>query len=174
MSMRRHKVLLFLAIMMTMIFVSSVGAATPGVVNTALLNLRSGPGTAFQVLATMPQGTPLVVLAQRGEWSQVVTATGGSGWVSGQLVAIDANFREGSRRVTVSASLLNIRQGPATSFPVLSTVREGQLLSVVGEVGNWLQVENAGRLGFVLAAFVTAVAEPDQVVPVPLARVTAS
>jgi len=53
-------------------------------------------------------------------------------------------------------------------------VREGQLLSVVGEVGNWLQVENAGRLGFVLAAFVTAVAEPDQVVPVPLARVTAS
>lgn len=172
--MRRRKVLVCLAIMMATIFVSSVGAATPGVVNTALLNLRSGPGTAFQVLATLPQGTPLVVLAQRGDWSQVVTATGGSGWVSGQFVAPDTNFREGSRRVTVSASTLNVRQGPATSFPVLSTVREGQLLSVGGQVGNWLQVESAGRLGFVHADFVSAVAESDQVVAVPLARVIAS
>jgi len=172
--MRRHIVLLCLATLMAMIFVSSAGAASPAVVNAALLNLRSGPGLAFQVLATLPQGSPLVVLAQRGDWSQVVTATGGTGWVSGQFVAPDTNFREGSRRVTVSASTLNIRQGPDTSFPVISTGREGQLLSVTGQVGNWLQVENAGRLGFVHTNFVREVAQSEQALTVPLARVTAS
>lgn len=174
--MRRRITIVGLIIMLVTVFVSSVGAATPGTVNTALLNLRSGPGPAFKVLTTLPAETPLVVLAQTGDWRQVMTAAGKTGWVFGQFVAADTNFRALSRSVTVTIGVrsLNVRQGPATSFPVISTVREGQLLSVTGQLGSWLQVENSGRLGFVHADFVTQVAQEEQAVTVPLARVTAS
>ncbi|MBT9135949.1 MAG: N-acetylmuramoyl-L-alanine amidase LytC [Firmicutes bacterium] len=168
------RLIALLAVLMIATLVSSAWAATPGVVSTAMLNLRSGPGQAFQVVATLPLATPLVVLAESGDWKQVMTTTGRTGWVFGQFVADEPSFVAEPRNVSVRVASLNVRQGPATSYPVLGTVREGQLLAVTGHMGSWLQVRTAGGLGFVHADFVAPVVEPDQDVSVPLARVNVS
>ncbi|HLZ70564.1 MAG TPA: N-acetylmuramidase domain-containing protein [Dehalococcoidia bacterium] len=53
---------------------------------TAELNLRAGPGTIHPVLRTLPPGTSVGVLAERGEWLQV-QACGTEGYVHRGFVA---------------------------------------------------------------------------------------
>jgi len=179
--MTRH--MICLPLLLVVLLVTSAGAATPGTVNTAMLNLRSGPGQNFSIVSTLPMATPLVVLGENGDWRQVVTATGRTGWVFGQFVALDPGFASVLRTVVVRANALNVRQGPGTSYPILASVREGTNLAVTGQLGSWLQVRAASVLGFVHADFVgervaDIVAEkPETEKPedgIPLARVNVS
>ncbi|RIK38772.1 MAG: hypothetical protein DCC55_20120 [Chloroflexi bacterium] len=60
------------------------GLATGTVVNANLLNVRSGPGLNFPVLATLPLGESVVLEGRDtgGFWLQVRLADGRLGWVS--------------------------------------------------------------------------------------------
>jgi len=64
------------------------------VVQTDVLNLRAGPGTSFERIATLSQGNRLTVTGQVDScaWLQVITPTGGQGWVAGttQYVTLSA------------------------------------------------------------------------------------
>jgi N-acetylmuramoyl-L-alanine amidase len=59
---------------------------------SAPLNIRSGPGTAFSIMSTVPKGTPVSVLKTEGTWSFVeVQATVKGimdleGWVSSKFL----------------------------------------------------------------------------------------
>ncbi len=39
--------------------------------------------------------------------------------------------------VEITASVLNVRKGPSTSYPVTTTVRKGQVYTIVEEKGSW-------------------------------------
>jgi len=43
--------------------------------------LRTGKGTAFQILRVLPSGTPLELLKADGDYTQVRTSQGVEGWV---------------------------------------------------------------------------------------------
>jgi len=45
-----------------------------------------------------------------------------------------------STDATVAVDKLNIRQGPAVSFPVIHVLNKGQALKVLSKVGNWYAV----------------------------------
>jgi len=45
------------------------------------LNLRSGPGTNYRILAGVKTGDVLTVLARQESWTQVRTAEGKAGWI---------------------------------------------------------------------------------------------
>lgn len=49
-------------------------------------NLRQKPGLNAQVLGTVKKGTAMTSDAYRGEWLQVLTADGRSGWIFSELV----------------------------------------------------------------------------------------
>jgi hypothetical protein len=49
------------------------------------LNIRSGPGTSFALLMTVPQGSVLNVLEVQGDWIKIKLGTG-EGYVSAQYV----------------------------------------------------------------------------------------
>jgi hypothetical protein len=81
--------------------VAIVTATAPGdaVVNTRELNLRSGPSTAFSIIAELHQGDPLIIFGRNGNftgrqlWFLVQNAGGLQGWVAGWLITlyIDVN-----------------------------------------------------------------------------------
>jgi len=51
---------------------------------------------------------------------------------------------------------LNMRQGPGTAEPVITTLRAGSVLIYVGvKNGDWLRVDYNGTLGWVHSAYVT-------------------
>jgi outer membrane biosynthesis protein TonB len=71
---------------------SAAPTATPvpaniGSVGVAELNVRSGPGTAYAVLTTVPQGTQFTVQGQdqTGGWLEVALSDGSAGWVDRSL-----------------------------------------------------------------------------------------
>ncbi|MCC7358509.1 MAG: DUF3380 domain-containing protein [Anaerolineales bacterium] len=64
--------------------------ATGTGVTTVDLNLRTGPGTQFAVLAVLPPQTAVQVLAEQGDWLQVTTAVGQAGFVHRAFVRLES------------------------------------------------------------------------------------
>ena len=136
---------------------------SPDVVTaTALynLNIRSGPGTEYALLDTIPAGSVVGFtgfMDGTGEWVQVDAAAGPLGWVAARYLS---NVPEGlqirpadlpeeematptpvaEEGVTFSTDVvtatttvnLNVRRGPGTEYEILDTLPQG---SVVGFTG---------------------------------------
>lgn len=62
-----------------------------------------------------------------------------------------------STDATVTADRLNIRQGPAVSFPVIRVLDKGQSLKVLSKLGNWYAVYDLknGCIGAVDGKYIT-------------------
>ncbi len=150
-------------------------AATPAVVDAGVLNLRAGPGTGYRVVDTLTRAEQLVVLSVQGDWRQVRTVLGQTGWVFGQYLSTDPTFLLAERVLQVRAASLNLRQGPDTRYPVIGVVQEGQLLNSSGRIGGWYRVTVGGQAGFVHYEYVDVIDQnnPPQVpVGIPLAQTT--
>ena len=57
-------------------------------------------------------------------------------------------------KAEVTASSLNVRSGPGTTFSILTTVKRGTVLDVVEQQGDWIKVRINIVTGFVAAQFV--------------------
>jgi uncharacterized YkwD family protein len=57
----------------------------------------------------------------------------------------------------VTASVLNVRQGPSVTYPVISKLEKGQSVRVIGKIGEWYAVYNLkdGCLGAVDGKYLT-------------------
>lgn len=53
-----------------------------------LVNIRSSPSTSAQIVTQVPKGTELSVLGRQGDWYQVTTKAGKTGWIAGYLVKV--------------------------------------------------------------------------------------
>ena len=49
-------------------------------------NVRSGPGTGFGVVFTLPQQSPVVAYSSAEQWLRIVDDTGRRGWISQSLI----------------------------------------------------------------------------------------
>ncbi|ARX65874.1 enterotoxin EntFM [Bacillus thuringiensis] len=58
-------------------------------------------------------------------------------------------------KYTVTADVLNVRSGAGTGHNVISKVKSGQVLQVVGQENGWFKVNVNGQTGYVSADFVT-------------------
>src|ERR1700674_3610298 len=57
-----------------------------------------------------------------------------------------------AEQVRVVGALVNVRQGPGPSAPVLFQVKRGDVLAIVERKGNWLFIEtSAGLRGYVFS-----------------------
>lgn len=63
-------------------------------VTTTITNVRSGPGTTFDIVEEVAQGTTLAVIGidTSGEWYQVISPSGAEGWVFGELLTIQGDL----------------------------------------------------------------------------------
>ncbi len=50
-------------------------------------NVRAGPGSTFQVVGTMPKGTPVTAYARKNRWLRVTDDRGTTGWVFDGLLS---------------------------------------------------------------------------------------
>lgn len=57
-------------------------------------------------------------------------------------------------KAEVTASSLNVRSGPGTTFSIITAVKRGTVLDVVELQGDWIKIKINGRDGFVAAQFV--------------------
>lgn len=101
-------------------------------VTASALNLRAGPGEAYQPVVTVQQGAKLIVLGQYPNdptWSLVEVPAGYTAWVSADLV----KKGEGGKG-EVQASRVLVRPRPSTRYHQLSgRLEKGETVSIVEE-----------------------------------------
>jgi uncharacterized YkwD family protein len=71
-------------------------------------------------------------------------------------------------QVRVTAAVLNMRAGASTSFNVVSTLRSGQVVEVLGRINDWYVIKlDNDMVGCISANFATPVSQPTQPAPAP-------
>lgn len=140
------------------------------VVDSASLNVRSGPGTGYTVIDTLSSGDQGVVLdgpvsADGYTWYQINYSYGGySGWVAGEYLSYagGSGFAIGEN-VTVATNGLNVRSGPGTGYAVIDTLNDGdQGVVLDGPVSadgyTWYEINYSygGYSGWVAGAYLAA------------------
>jgi len=161
-------------------------AAEPivGLVTAGQLNVRSGPGTTYPVIAVLQQFEQVTLIGRNStaSWVQVRLVDGTVGWCSSRYIDSPVPFSSlplaippappgvpstipvttapppgsGPLGMTLSARL-NVRSGPSVGYSVIAILVEGQQVALIGRNpnGTWLQVRlNDSLTGWVNAAYI--------------------
>lgn len=65
---------------------SLLGKITSVITKKEKCNIRSGPGTSFNVVFTVEKGVPFKVIQRKGSWLKIQHADGDKGWIHKSLV----------------------------------------------------------------------------------------
>lgn len=121
--------------------------AETATVNTDGVNVRSGPGLSYEVIASLSKNTGVNVLQSKSGWSQVQWQQS-TGWVSERYLnaAKDTTLQTALR---VTAELANLRSGAGTTYPKVGEARKGDTLFLVKREGDWYQVKSPQGLAYI-------------------------
>jgi len=138
--------------------VAAEGESYAGEVTASQLNLRAGPGDAYQPVVLVDRGTLLVVRgvhANVRDWLIVEVPQGYAAWVFGDLVT-----RNGDGTGTVKGDRVLVRPRASTKWHELAgRLDRGESVKILdekrGEDGLWLQIVVPSRIPlFASAAFI--------------------
>lgn len=131
------------------------------VVLTGDANLRKGPGTGYDVIATEKKGTELERTGEaENSWVRV-KYNGEDAFVHHSLLELKENsddtnettVEEKSGTVTVTEGA-NVRKGPGTDYDKIGLAYVGTELKVTGKSGDWYEVEFEGQTGYIASSLV--------------------
>lgn len=112
---------------------------------TENVNMRSGPGTSYSKITTLPKNSSVIVLNSKDGW-YLVKWGDYQGYISGEYLDILTGDYEST--ATTKANL-NLRSGPGTSYSILKTIPEATEVIVYDSQGDWTKVESNGTVGWV-------------------------
>ena len=127
-----------------------------------VVNLRSGPGTAYEKLGSLQGNTQLHIIGQSEDW-YVIAYNGREAFLASWLTfdlptATPVVLRTSTPTVSVrrfSSPLrkythgeLNLRSGPGTNYGRVGALGAGASLQVLGQSGDWYLLQHNGRDAF--------------------------
>lgn len=179
-DMKRNKrgLLLLIALALSLAAAPGLSHATPAlenqyafVVGTSSLNLRSGPGLTYDVIASAPRGAMVQILSyESGNWRSVkVLSSDMVGFMDGTYLGTAPEPLAATQPVypiypvyptyppaalhtqavvnnPIPTQFLNLRQYPSYTAPVLGIYYNGTVCTVLSESGGWYHVEMTGGL----------------------------
>lgn len=135
-------------LLVLMLGVSAFATSAGGATTTTAVNFRTGAGTNYGIISTLPAGTPVVVTGSSGNWLTVIY-NGTAGYISSDYLKraddVNASFGTG----TINGSYVRMRSGASTSSSILGTYNSGTTMSVTGVSGAWYKVSYNGTSGYV-------------------------
>ena len=108
-------------------------------VDTDLLNIRVGPGASHGLARDrepLQLGAIVRIYEEANGWLKV--AASAAHWINGR-------FTRPVSRMTVSASSLNIRSGPAANYPKIGAIAKGQQVFISEEQSGWCRISMDNR-----------------------------
>lgn len=145
----------------------------PGKVNASYVNIRSGAGTNYSVLAVASQDESISILGEEtdgsGELWYKINYNGTVGYMHSEYVTGESggntNTGNGSASYpekdgTVNASSVNVRSGAGTNNGVVATLTVNTPIKVVGEAtdgsgAKWYAIKYDGGEGYMHSDYVT-------------------
>ena len=134
----------------------SNGSNTPSGSNyktTANLNLRTGRGTNYKILTTMPKRTTVTVTDISQGWGKI-TYKGQTGYSSMQYLSLIKTTNSNYQVDTGSSKGLNLRSSRNTSSRVLLSIPNRTDLSITDISSGWGKTSYKGKTGYVSMQYV--------------------
>ena len=119
-------------------------------ISSDTINLRSGPGTNYDIMATIEGAKyyPLKVIGKEGQWYKVSDVEGYQGWIFSELVS------ETKTVITISDTC-NIRKGPGTEHPITMIAEKGASFMVLDTQKDWYHIQDSeGDKGWIYKSLV--------------------
>lgn len=125
------------------------------VLNTdgSTLNLRSGPGTGFESVASIPGDAVLTITGIDTGWYKT-SYNGISGYVSSDYITFRSAAAERVGVLNTDGASLNLRSGPGTGYDKVASIPANAVLTITGEVSGWYAVSYGGKSGYVSADYI--------------------
>jgi len=132
-----------------------------------VVQLRTGPGKAYDVAARYEHGMTIQVLARYNDWLQVrQNSSSPLMWIARDLVEMhpvifdalpvlnetDIPAPPPPSIATVREGGITLRDGPGTNYVSLTSLSKGTELELIERYGEWLHVQAASRSGWVNAS----------------------
>lgn len=99
-----------------------------GVVKNGL-NIRYGPNKEYGVIDTIRGGSRVAYYEKSNGWIRIA-----DGWISLNYIYLEGETGEGACSGTITASSLNVRQGPGTDFDSLGKLTEGDSVTILAQI----------------------------------------
>ncbi|RLC28224.1 MAG: hypothetical protein DRH32_09400 [Deltaproteobacteria bacterium] len=125
-------------IIAAILIIVTSGSAWAGrmAVDVPIANIRSGPGTKYDIIWKVEKYHPFMVIKKSGSWYRIKDFEQDEGWIHKSLVS-------DIRTVITRKNKCNVRSGPATSYDILFTVEKGVPFKVLERRNNWIHVQHA-------------------------------
>lgn len=158
-------------------YLSVTVQAQTGTLNTdgSSLNLRSGPGTDYDKVASIPGDAVLSITGIENGWYRT-SYKGIDGYVSSDYVTLTETASEEPSSapssetpaeapeentpeilyayLNTNGESLNLRSGPGTDYKKVVSVPSSAVLTVTGIEGNWIKTSYLGKEGFVCGDYI--------------------
>ena len=147
------------------------------------VNVRTGPGTTYEVIGSLARGTELERTGEVNGWSRVLY-NDETCYISSALISTDAPEAteaeepdteaeaEAEEKTTVVViAKANVRSGPGTGYRSLGVLDVGTELESTGTSGNWTIVNYNGEEGYIFNSLIAGKGEKGTVTVISKANV---
>ena len=132
----------------------------------AAVNLRTGPGTSYSVLAVVPAGGSVYINENdNGSGWTHISYGDMMGWVASKYLgnhnqALDAQPTSSGSTVTVNnryvtTAGVNMRQGPSTDYDVITVVPGNAAIFVQSYANGWAYASYGSAAGYVSTKYIS-------------------
>lgn len=163
----------FFILLMSLTFGAMVALANENTVTveTAVLNVRLGPGLSHEVMTQVEKDERLFLLGEENKWYKVRLSDDQIGWVASWLVDSSEVIQSNSQFAKVTGEAVNIRQFSNTDSEILGIVYRDAELQILYQDGDWYQVLYMGRAAWIHGDYIEildapTVEEPPESLPI--------
>lgn len=121
---------------------------------TANLNLRSGRGTSYKILTTIPKNKEITVTEVSKGWGKITynSKTGYSSMQYLKLISTGSN----THKVSTGGPTLRLRTSRSTSSKILLSIPNGTQLKVTDIKNGWGKTTYKSKTGYVYTKYLAA------------------
>lgn len=113
------------------------------------LNVRKGPGTGYAKIGKLKNNAKVTLKGSQSGWYSI-DYSGRKGFICGSYVNVSGGASSaGGGTYTVTASSLNVRSGAGVNYKPIGYLKNGNVVSALGESNGWLKISYNGKIGWI-------------------------
>lgn len=125
------------------------------------VRLRSGPGTSFDIVSFVHQGTILGVVDREDDWLKCQLPDGAPAWI-----LADYTETVPETLMLVNGRRVNVREGPSGNMRSLERLNKGVIVAALSPGEEWVRVRTpSGRIGWIHGRLLQQPQSPDVLRP---------
>ncbi len=123
-------------------------AVSIGSVDVDALNVRSSASTSSSVVTVAHGGDEVIILEKIGTWYKV-NYRYKVGYMAANYLLLSETDEVSEVTGIVTGSVVNVRSNPGTSNQVVSQIRSGTYVDIIGAEGGWYKIKHSSTEGYI-------------------------